>query len=264
MQPSTTESNYSESHYNLDPHRDLYGDLYIDQPSKGYRFSMDSFLVAEYAAGQTDNLIKRNNPWKILDIGTGCAPIALALCLRLRPGDIKITAVEIQEELARTACRNIVMNRMEKEISIIQGDIRMMTCRDLEGPFDLVVSNPPYHKKEDGRISLDQGRAIARHEVTLNLGELMQSAAKMMKNRAILTLIYPVTRLTELVCAMHHYRIEPSEMRFVHTKSDSPPSLILISGIKNGSSPLIVSPPVNMDKMYMDKMNMDKTYKRKD
>lgn len=78
---------------------------------------------------------KITNP-RILDIGTGSGAIALALKANI-PNSI-ITACDISKKALEVAYKNAICNNLD--ITFIQSDI----FSNVEGMFDIIVSNPPY------------------------------------------------------------------------------------------------------------------------
>lgn len=77
---------------------------------------------------------------RALDLGTGsgCIPIALK---QERPG-WELHALELSVEALDTARLNAEANGTE--VRFLQGDLMAWRELPLEGPFDLIVSNPPY------------------------------------------------------------------------------------------------------------------------
>ena len=51
-------------------------------------------------------------------------------------------------------------------------------------------------------------------------------------------------RLTDIICLMRQYGIEPKVIQFAHNKPMDKPYLVLISGRKGGKSGVIVDKPV--------------------
>ena len=51
-------------------------------------------------------------------------------------------------------------------------------------------------------------------------------------------------RLTDLICLMRKYGIEPKIIRFAHNKPEEKPYLVLVSGKKGGKSGVIVEKPM--------------------
>ncbi|HVW89318.1 MAG TPA: peptide chain release factor N(5)-glutamine methyltransferase, partial [Gaiellaceae bacterium] len=73
---------------------------------------------------------------RVVDVGTGSGAIALAL-KHERP-DAHVTATDVSEEALALACENAVANGLD--VVFAHADL----LQGLDGPFDLVVSNPPY------------------------------------------------------------------------------------------------------------------------
>lgn len=73
---------------------------------------------------------------RIVDVGTGTGAIALAL-KHERP-DAVVTATDISADALALARENAAANGLD--VTFAEGDL----LAGLEGPFDLVVSNPPY------------------------------------------------------------------------------------------------------------------------
>jgi release factor glutamine methyltransferase len=87
-------------------------------------------------------------PARILELGTGCGAIAVALA-SLRP-ESRITATDISERALDVARRNA------RELPVAIDFARSDWFESIDaGPFDLVVSNPPY--VADGDPHLGQG-----------------------------------------------------------------------------------------------------------
>ncbi|MDZ7772333.1 MAG: peptide chain release factor N(5)-glutamine methyltransferase [Balneolaceae bacterium] len=77
---------------------------------------------------------------RALDLGTGSGCISIAL-KQERPG-WELHAVELSPEALKTARRNAEANGTD--VHFLHGDMTAWRELPLEGPFDLIVSNPPY------------------------------------------------------------------------------------------------------------------------
>jgi release factor glutamine methyltransferase len=78
---------------------------------------------------------------RVVDVGTGTGAIALAL-KQERP-DAVVLATDISADALELARENASAN--ELEIELVEGDL----LAGIAGPFDLVVSNPPYVGAEE-------------------------------------------------------------------------------------------------------------------
>ncbi len=84
-----------------EPDRLAFASLVVRQPPRGYRFSLDSVLLADFAAPRCRGAV--------LDLGTGSG-VVLLLLARLCPGLSRGVGVEIQPELFECARANIAAN----------------------------------------------------------------------------------------------------------------------------------------------------------
>ena len=81
----------------------------------------------------------------VLDVGTGSGAIALALADE-HPG-ARVTGVDSSAEALELAAENARRTGLADRVRLVHGDL----FSEVVGPFDLVVSNPPYVAEEDFR-----------------------------------------------------------------------------------------------------------------
>lgn len=222
----------------------------IKQSRNGYRHSVDPVLVAHFARPQPGS--------RVVDLGTGCGIIPLILSDRW-PG-LQITGVEIQQSLGRLAKENIQINNLEDNIDILLADMKQCLDYFEPGSVDMVVSNPPYTKKNSGRISSCREKAIARHEIEITLEELIYISSTLLKDKGEFVVVYPDTRLKELLSVMEAHRINAERLRFVYPRKNDRARLILMKGVKNGEkkciteSPLVIYEGFNVYTKEMERM----------
>lgn len=79
----------------------------------------------------------------VLEIGTGCGAIAIALAKEVR--DILLVATDISRDALRLAKENAKSADVMDQVRFVNGDLfgPFQTSRE-SGTFDLILSNPPY------------------------------------------------------------------------------------------------------------------------
>ena len=208
------------------------GKIKVMQSRAGYRFSIDSVLLAFHAAPRPGD--------KVLDLGTGCGIISLIMAFR--EPDIRIFAVELQTELAGLAEANVGQNRLANRIQVMHTDMRLLKPNMTGGPADLIVCNPPYRRPGSGRINPAQQRAVARHEIEVSLIDILETARRMLRTAGRFVVIYSVERTTDIISCMRSEQIEPKFMRMIHSTRNSEAKLVLIEGVKGARPGLKVTP----------------------
>jgi tRNA1Val (adenine37-N6)-methyltransferase len=210
----------------------MNGRLKLIQSRTGYRFSIDAVLLSEFVS------IKKGD--KVVDLGTGCGIIPLVLLLR-RPVRY-VFGLEIQEGLARQTNRNALLNGFSPKMGVIRADIRHPPLTPAS--VDVVVCNPPYRKKESGRLNPDQQRAIARHEILASLDDILNAARYLLRSEGRLAVIYPAGRLADLMVKMREYGMEPKRVRVVYPGMGSDAKLAMVEATLGGRSGLKILPPL--------------------
>lgn len=208
------------------------GRLRLIQSRAGYRFSIDAVLLSEFVTIKEDDVV--------VDLGAGCGIIPLVLLLK-KPVR-RAYGIEIQWGLAYQTARNAVLNGFGDRMSVIMGDIRnpplSVSCADV------VVCNPPYRKKNSGRINPDQQRAIARHEILASLDDILNAAKGILKPGGRLGMIYPAARLTDLMVRMRRRGMEPKRLRIIYPGMGSEAKLAMVEACIGGRAGLKVLPPL--------------------
>ena len=208
------------------------GRLNVSQSLNGYRFSIDAVLLAaavQPEAGET-----------VLDLGTGCGIIPLILAMR-HP-EVSITGIEIQDELAMLAQRNIEDNHFEGRITVRNMDLNLLPDRGTTGPFDWVVSNPPYRCPRTCRINPDEQKATARFELKIDLAKLLQASGRILRSGGRFVTIFTAERAVDLFVQMRQAEIEPQSIQPVQSYAGEVAKLVLVKGIKRGTAGLRIEP----------------------
>ena len=204
------------------------------QKKDGLTFGTDAFLLASF--------IKPLSKGSAVELGAGTGIISLLLAARDRFSKIK--AIEIQEDFAELATRNVTLNNMNGKIEVLHTDATKATANDIGGEADVVFTNPPYMKTDSGKRNQSDYKYIARHEVCGDINDFCAAAFRLLKHGGKFYAVWRPDRLTDLISAMRQNRLEPKTVTFVHAHTDSEPSMMLVSAIKGGASGMKVTPPL--------------------
>ena len=225
-----------------------YENLKIIQDNEMFNFSLDSVLLPNFI---TINESVKN----ILDIGTGNAPIPLILSKKTKAS---IIGLEIQKEVSKMAEESVKINNLENKVTIINEDAREYAKTTPPESFDIITCNPPYFEvSETSRFNKNDYKTIARHEVTLNLEDILKISRKLLKNGGTLGLVHRPERLMDILITMRKYNIEPKKIRLVYPLKNKEANILLIEGKKNGKKGLKILPPLyshNKDGSYTEEI----------
>ena len=208
------------------------GGLRIIQRENGFRFGTDAVLLADFAA------VKRGE--RVCDMGTGTG--VLPLLLSARAEETTFDVFEVQPDVADMAKRSVALNGLEKRICVHLADCREASAVIGHETVQLVVTNPPYTALGAGLVSPETTRAISRSDSDCPLADWMTACARVLQNGGRLCAIFPAPRLLELCDAMRGAKVEPKRVRFIVSKPESAPKLVLIEGKKRGRPGLHLLP----------------------
>jgi len=212
-----------------------YG-LTIAQPRRGYRFSLDSLLLADFVSAVVTGCLA--------DLGTGSGIIPLILCRHLP----LVTAVglDCNEAAIKLATENAERNELKKQIEFVHGDVLDIKRFFSVSSFDVVTSNPPFRTSVSGRTSPISGRDTARHESSAGISDFLSAAKYLIKPSGRICFIYHPDRLTEFICAATKLNLSLLRLRMVHGNASSQCKMFLAElakarkGVTTALSPLII------------------------
>lgn len=144
--------------------------------------------IAELIEARFEPWIDPNGVRQILEIGTGSGCIAVALALAFP--EAHVTATDISPAALEVAGLNVKKHGVENQVSLVETD----HADGVSGPFDIIVSNPPYVPSDE----MDELPPEYRHEPALGLvsgadgldsaRRILQDARHLMRPGAILVL----------------------------------------------------------------------------
>lgn len=104
-----------------------------------------------------------------------------------------------------------------------------------------------------GLNSADHAKAIARHELTCHLEDVLKAAAWLLKDKGHFIMVHRPFRLAEIFSKMKTAKLEPKRMRLVYPYVDREANMVLIDAIKGARERITVDPPLiiyNKDGTY--------------
>ncbi|HEX6593280.1 MAG TPA: tRNA1(Val) (adenine(37)-N6)-methyltransferase [Bacillota bacterium] len=210
-------------------------EMKIIQSPTAFSFSLDAILLANFAYVP----IKQG---KILDLCTGNGVIPLLLSRRT---NADIVGVEIQQRIYNMAERNVHLNDLDQQLSMIHGDLREMQPILGHSQFDVVTCNPPYFptpaKTEHNQ---NEYLTIARHEVYCTLEEVVKACKLHVRPGGKVAMVHRPGRLVDIINLFRTYNLEPKRMRLVYPKRDREANMLLIEGMRDGKVDLKILPPL--------------------
>lgn len=204
------------------------------QKKDGFRFSVDAVILSDF--------FSPTKKGKILDIGCGNGIIPILLYSKGKGEDI--TGVEIQEENCELALKNVKLNNLEDYIKIENDDVKEYPKGNT---FDYIISNPPYMEVDGKKQNILSCKSIARHELTLNLYDLIRNAKRLLKPVGSITLVHRSYRFTDISRILEDCGFFLKRVRFVYYSKDRNSNLVLVEAFKGKKCKLEIEPPLFLE-----------------
>ncbi len=209
----------------------FHGRIQVLQKKKGYRFSIDAPLLADF--------IRTEEKDQVLELGMGSGIISLLLSLKPFR---HITGLEIQDSLFDLAKRNVRLNGLQDRITILHCDLATYASPQ---KYDLIFSNPPYLACGRGHVSESREKSVAKHELKCDISDIMRKTAELLDRQGRACFVFPESRRTAFFAAFDFQGLQVRRERAVKSHADRAPNLFLIElGFSAGSglseAPLIL------------------------
>jgi len=208
-----------------------HGRVRVLQKKKGYRFSVDAPLLADFIRIRAGD--------EALDLGTGSGIISLLLSVKpVR----RIVALEIQEGLADLARRNVELNGLGDRVEVIRADLRTY---EPGRRFDLIFSNPPYIRRAMGFLSRSEEKSAAKHELHGDIADILKKTAEWLEPDGRACFIYTEKRRADFMAVAGENGLSVRRTRFVHPRAGEPANLFLTElGLAAGAGAASTEPEV--------------------
>ncbi len=202
--------------------------MYLYQPSSGYAYNSDSIFLYDF--------ISQFKPkGRLLDVGCGVGIISLLLT---RDFHIETDIIDKQRLMLKYAQHNFSLNNLEVNAHL--GDFQEFK-EDIK--YDFIVSNPPFY---DSNVIQSQNEHlnISRYAHHLPIDKFIQKVKKLLKPRGYFIFCYDAKQIDKLLYTLKEQKINPEQIRFVHSKIDRESKLVMIAARLNSKSLTKILPPL--------------------
>lgn len=200
----------------------------IDQDRCAMKVGTDGVLLGAWTPLE-------NNPFSILDIGTGTGIIALMLAQRSHAE--QIDALEIDEDAYEQATDNFENSPWNDRLFCFHAGLDEFV-EEPEDEYDLIVSNPPFYS-EDYKSSNDQ-RDLARFQDAMPFEDLIEAAALLLSENGIFSVIIPFKEEEKFLALANEHELYP--LKITHVKgtptSEIKRSLLAFSRTETNNFPI--------------------------
>ncbi len=174
------------------------------------------------------------NPFSILDIGTGTGVIALMLAQRSQAE--VVDALELDEDAYEQAVENFEASPWGDRLFCYHAHLYEFAT-EIEDTYDLIVCNPPYF---EGSTQLEEqqgsAREQARFEDAMPFELLVASVNQLLEEEGIFCVVIPQMREEEFIRLAAKANLYPQKITRVHGNSDVPAKRSLICFSRNNES----------------------------
>ncbi len=145
-----------------------------------------------------------NNPYSILDIGTGTGIIALMLAQRSAAE--QIDALDIDENAYEQSTDNFENSPWNDRLFCFHAGLDEFV-EEPEDEYDLIVSNPPFYT--ENYKSENEQRDLARFQDAMPFEDLIEAAALLLSENGIFSVIIPFKEEENFLALAAAYELFP-------------------------------------------------------
>lgn len=222
----------------------LGGTLRLRQPRRGHRAGHDAILLAAATAARPGE--------QVVEFGAGIGAAAFALASRVK--EVRLTLVDVDEELIALAQQNAALNAIEcRTIALdVAAKAEAFIAAGLApDSADRVLMNPPFNDAERHQPSPDGKRRSAHEARTATLGAWVHAARRLLRSGGSLTLIWRADGLSDVLAALGRgfggIAVLP-----LHPKSKEAAIRVLVKAAKGSAAPLTLLPGLALNSAAVD------------
>ena len=201
-------------------------DLVLYYNNDYFKITTDNLYLAKFV-----KIRKKDSLLVELGCGLGVIPLFISTV-----SSIKIIGIEKEKTAAILALKSIKDNKLDKQIKIVNDDIKNMKKYFNINSIDIIVANPPYFLLDkDYLVSSNLKKQVARHEVTMSFSDVISLAKVYLKDGGNLFLIQRVERLFEVKDLLFSNSFAIKRIQFIHHNKTKGAKLCLIEASKGAS-----------------------------
>jgi tRNA1(Val) A37 N6-methylase TrmN6 len=214
----------------------LGGKLRLKQPRGGHRVGHDAILLAAACPARAGE--------RVLDLGAGVGAAGLSLARRVEGTEIAL--VEVDPVLAGLAAENARLNGLETRVSSMVLDVaapaHAFAAAGLAPETAArVLMNPPFNDPVRQRASIDPQRRLAHVRSGGTLPAWVKTAARLLRPRGTLTMIWRADGLAEVLQALAS-AFGAATVLPVHPGEREAAIRVLVRATKASRAPLVLLP----------------------
>lgn len=209
-----------------------YNGLKLIQDKNAFCFGIDAVLLANFS------IVKPNEI--CLEFGSGNGIVSVLLTEKTK-GKF-FYGIDIQQNAIELSTKNIELNNLSDKLKFIYSDLKK--ANELNLNPNVIVTNPPYMRKDSGETNCNEELSIARHEVKCDVEDIIYSASKCLGTKGRFYMIHRSIRITDILYFMRKYKLEAKRVRFVHSFVGKESNMVLIEAIKDAKYDCIVEKPL--------------------
>ena len=175
----------------------------VEQDRCAMKIGTDGVLLGAWAP-------TTNNPFSVLDIGTGTGIIALMLAQRTNAE--QIDALEIDEAAYEQAVDNFENSPWSDRLFCFHAGLDEF-IEEPEDEYDLIISNPPFYS-EDFKSDNEQ-RDLARFQDAMPFEDLIEAADLLLSENGIFVVIIPFKEEEKFLALATEFELYPFKITHV-------------------------------------------------
>ncbi len=224
------------------------GRMKIIQDTDFGSYTLDSLLLADFVS------LTRRSEYGV-DLCAGNGPIGMLLCDRKK--NLKMESVEIQKQLSDITKQSAELNGLSDRFTTHNETLINVSAKLGMNKYHIVTVNPPYFKvSDDSNINPNTAVAMARHELTVTLEDIIIESSKLLDNIGSLNIVFRPQRLDELIILLNKHGFTIKRIKFVYPKLNKNCNTILVEAKRGKSNnQMIIETPFivyNDDDTYTD------------